>query len=423
MVEMILSVAASSNSGEPSSLTPSKSAEPSSLVHASSERSCSRQLGQALQYNLPLYVAFFLSVMAMTFSIRAYNSTNFVVLERPIVVSPYLKSIRQIGLISWELCALEQEALDKIIEQVGDGYDGEDIAPVMTELYSAVIPTTDLQSNTTNYVQTTYHFTPHAVETSASWFEAPVHDDILVDADYPYNDDDAFLASFPEEYWSCHTLRFNSNSIVNDRLWILARFFFTLGTVTGFAAMILLTFLLVLRAKDVDARRLHIDESFDRKSRQIELATPSSEERKEQSITSIETEIKMLDTNTSGCRQISICYLVAYLMQTLTLLFLNGKVCVSQKCSLSNGARSLIISCILWVFCALLLILMLRKGRKNQRRLRQMRRKIARIKEQHKEEGSAASELRKNADNDVLDTTIDTSDDSDTSDIVQKEDV
>ena len=52
-----------------------------------------------------------------------------------------------------------------------------------------------------------------------------------------------------------------------------------------------------------------------------------------------------------------------------------------------------------------------------------MRRKIARIKEQHKEEGSAASELRKNADNDVLDTTIDTSDDSDTSDIVQKEDV
>eukprot|EP00984_Skeletonema_dohrnii_P038199 scaffold41149_cov172-Skeletonema_dohrnii-CCMP3373.AAC.1 len=419
MVEMILSVAASSNSGEPSSLTPSKSAEPSSLVHASSERSCSRQLGQALQYNLPLYVAFFLSVMAMTFSIRAYNSTNFVVLECPIRV-PYLKSIRQIGLISWELCALEQEALDKIIEQVGDGYAGEDIAPVMIELYSAVIPTTDLQSNTTNYVRTTYHFTPHAVETSASWFEAPVHDDILVDADYPYNDDDAFLASFPEEYWSCHTLRFNSRSIVNDRLWILARFFFTLGTVTGFAAMILLTFLLVLRAKDVDSRRLHIEEP---KSRQIELATPSLEERKEQSITSIETEMQMLDTNTSGCRQISICFLIAYLMQSLTLLFLNGEVCVSQKCSLSNGARSLIISCILWVFCALLLIFMLRKGRKNQMRMRQMRRKIARIKEQHKEEDSAASELRKNTDNDVLDTTFDTSDDSDTSDIVQKEDV
>jgi hypothetical protein len=196
-----------------------------------------------------------------------------------------------------------------------------------------------------------------------------------------------------------------------------------LGTVTGFAAMILLTFLLVLRAKDVDARHLHIDESLDRKSRQIELATPSLEERKEQSITSIETEMQMLDTNTSGCRHISICFLFAYLMQSLTLLFLNGKVCVSQKCSLSNGARSLITSCILWVFCALLPILMLRKGRKNQRRLRQMRRQIARIKEQHADEGSATSELRKNTDNDVLDTTIDTSDDSDTSDIVQKEDV
>jgi len=342
--------------------------------------------------------------MAITFSIRSYNSKHFVVLERPIRVSPYLKSIRYVGLSSWELCALEQDALDKIIEQVGVGYAGEDTAPIMIELHSPVVPTTDLQTNTTTYVHTTYHFTPHALETSAAWFEAPAHDDILATAAFPYNDDDSFQASFPAEYWSCHTLRFNSRSIVNDRLWILARFFFTLGTVIGFIATILLTFLLVLRAKDVDERRMRQRDSLERRSSQIHL----------------------LDINTSGCRQISACFLIAYLMQCLTLLFLNGNVCVSQRCTISSGARSLITSCILWVLCALLLMLMLEKGRKNRKKLRELRKRDSRMRKQQAEKDSGNIELRENIDSNILDTTFDTavsSDDSDTSDRVQKEDV
>lgn len=138
---------------------------------------------------------------------------------------------------------------------------------------------------------------------------------------------------------------------------------------------------------------------------------------------SIKIEMQMLDINTSGCRQIAVCFLIAYLMQSLTLLFLNGKVCVSQQCSLSAGARSLITACILWVISALLLVFMLTKRRKNQKRLREMRRQIARIQKAQAEENSSASDLRKNRVNDVLDTTNDTSDDSDTSDIVQNEDV
>ena len=381
---------------------------------------CRRQLRPALQY-LPLFIAFFASVTAITFSIRAYNSTKFVLLKRPIRVSPYFKSISHVGLKNWELCAIEQDALDMIVDQAG-----EHTAPVMIELHSPVIPTTDVQSNTTTYVRTTYHFTPHAVETSASWswFEAPEHDDILVDAEFPYNDDDALFASFPEEYWSCHNLSFDSRSIVNDRLWIISRVFFTLGTVIGVSASILLAFLLVLRAKGIDTKRLcSQEESVDQTSSQNDLAIPSLEERKEQSIMSIKMEMHMLDINTSGCRQIAVCFLVTYLMQSLTLLFLNGKVCVSQQCSLSAGARSLITACVLWVISALMLIFMLTKRRKNQKRLREMRRQIARIQKAQTEENSLESELHKDRDSDVLNTTIDTSDDSDTSEIVQKEDV
>ena len=378
----------------------------------------SRQLGD-MQY-LPLYIAFFLSVMAITFSIRAHNSTYFVMLERPIRVSPYFKSIRHVGFTNWNLCALEQHALDKIIEQLGEGYDGEDTAPVMIDLHSHVVPTTDLQTNTTTYVQTTYHhhFTPHAIETSTSWFEAPEHDDILVNVTYPYSDDDELLASFPAEYWSCHTLRFDSRSIVNDRLWILARIFFTFGTVIGFAAAILLTFLLLLRAKGVDERRIRQDDSLERRSSQLELAMPSSEKRKKKSITSIETEMHMLDDiNTAGCRQISVCFLIAYLLQCLSLqLFLNGNVCVSQRCSLSSGARSLITSCVLFVICALLLTVTLEKGKKNQKKLRQLRRTSRKRKQQ-----AEGDEFCENSDDGVLDTTANS--DNGISNSVQKEDM
>ena len=52
-----------------------------------------------------------------------------------------------------------------------------------------------------------------------------------------------------------------------------------------------------------------------------------------------------------------------------------------------------------------------------------MRRQIAMIKERQSRENNLANELRRDRDNDVLDSTFDTSDDSDSSDIAQKEDV
>ena len=85
----------------------------------SNKRSCSRQLGTAVQY-LPLFISFLASVTAITFSVRAYNSTDFVLLERPIRVSPYFKSISHAGLKNWELCAIVQDALDMIVDQAGE---------------------------------------------------------------------------------------------------------------------------------------------------------------------------------------------------------------------------------------------------------------------------------------------------------------
>jgi hypothetical protein len=105
---------------------------------------------------LPLYAAVFVSVMAITLSVGTYKSAQFVQLESPIRVSPYLKSIRFVGLRSWELCALEQQAVDTFIDQYSAN-DGEDIAIEEIELRSHVLRTTDLQTNTTTYVKTIYH--------------------------------------------------------------------------------------------------------------------------------------------------------------------------------------------------------------------------------------------------------------------------
>ena len=304
-------------------------------------------------------------MIAMTLSVRTYHSTQFVLLERPIRVSPYLKSIKYVGLRSWELCSLKQDALNKIIDQVGEGYAGETTAPINTELQSRALMKKDM------------------------------HNDTLA-AGYPYNDDDEFQASFPEDFWSCHTLRFDSKSITNDRLWVLARFFFMLGTVIGFIATCLLALLLLIDAKDVDERLMHYSDTL----------KSSSEESKEQSIAYCERTIDALETPTSGCREISACFLLAYLIQCLTLLFLNGRVCVSQKCSLSSGARSLITACILWIVNALLLILMMQKERRNQHKLQQQRRRNSIPKKQKTQEDIEAG--RENNGDDILTLTLDT---------------
>lgn len=341
---------------------------------------------------LPLYAAFFVSVMAITLSVCTYKSAQFVQLESPIRVSPYLKSIRFVGLRSWELCALEQQAVDTFIDQYSANDGGEDIATEEIELRSHVLRTTDLQTNTTTYVSTTYHFTPHSMKT---WKESPSHDDILVPADYPNNDDDSLLASFPEELFSCHLLNFDSRSITNDPLWLLARVFFMAGTMVGTIATILLSCLLLIRVKNIDDRRIHLKNNLEgRRTSAIELSLSPSEDRGDQ-LTFLEKEMLVLDTDTSGCRQISTCFLICYLLQSLTLVFLNGKVCVSQRCILASGARSLIASCILWVVSALLLILMIKIGRRNQTKIRHLGKEISRVR-------SLQKEARDNEDNVVI---------------------
>lgn len=351
---------------------------------------------------LPLYAALFVSVVAVTLSVGTYKSAKFVQLESPIRVSPYLKSIQFVGLRSWEFCALEQQAVDTFIDQYS-AIDGEDIAVEEIELRSHVLRTTDLQTNTTTYVSTTYHFTPHSMKT---WKESPSYDDILVPADYP-NNDDSLLASFPEELFSCHILNFDSRSITNDPLWLLARVFFMAGTMVGTIATILLSCLLLIRVKNIDDRRI-LNNSLDgRRSSGIELPLSTSEDGEDQ-LTFVENEMLVLETDTSGCRQIATCFLISYLLQCLTLMFLNGKVCVSQRCILASGARSLIASCILWVVSALLLILMIKIGRRNQTKIRHLRKEISRLK-------SLQKEARDNENNDIMDLSL-VRTDSETSD-------
>jgi len=240
-----------------------------------------------------------------------------------------------------------------------------------------------------------------------TWMETPSHDDILVPADYPNNDDDSLLASFPEELFSCHLLNFDSRNIINDPLWLLARVFFMAGAMVGTIATILLCCLLLIRVKNIDDRRTLNNSLGGRRSSAIELPLSPSEDRQDQ-LTFLEKEMLVLDTDTSGCRQISICFLLSYLLQCLTLMFLNGKVCLSQRCILASGARSLIASCILWVVSALLLILMIKIGRRNQTKIRHLRKEISRLK-------SLQKEARDNEDNDIMDLSLARTD-SETSD-------
>ena len=85
-----------------------------------------------------------------------------------------------------------------------------------------------------------------------------------------------------------------------------------------------------------------------------------------------------LDTNTSGYRPISILFLLSYLLQSLTLLFLDSNICREQVCTLSTGAHMLLVSCVLWIVCGLLMLFMMKRVMKNERRVRRFRRRMLR---------------------------------------------
>ena len=83
-----------------------------------------------------------------------------------------------------------------------------------------------------------------------------------------------------------------------------------------------------------------------------------------------------LDTNTSGYRPISILFLLSYLLQSLTLLFLDSNICREQVCTLSTGAHMLLISCVLWIVCGLLMLFMMKRVMRNKRRVRRLKRRM-----------------------------------------------
>lgn len=87
-------------------------------------------------------------------------------------------------------------------------------------------------------------------------------------------------------------------------------------------------------------------------------------------------KILLLDTDSTGYQPISICFLISYLLQNVTLLFFNSDICRNQVCSIATGARSLLAASLLWVVSGLLVLLMMKKILRNESQVRQAKRKI-----------------------------------------------
>ena len=87
-------------------------------------------------------------------------------------------------------------------------------------------------------------------------------------------------------------------------------------------------------------------------------------------------DLLTLDTNTSGYRPISILFLLSYLLQSLTLLFLDSNICRERVCTLSTGAHMLLVSCVLWIVCGLAMLFMMKRVMNNERRVRRFKRRM-----------------------------------------------
>ena len=350
---------------------------------------CWNKAQSNLPQHAPLYAALFCSVVAITLSIHAHVSNRFVTLEEPLRVSPFIKKLDHVGVSTWELCVINQDALDEIAVD-GEGDDGN------AKIYgSTIITTRDVQRDVTSHVKTVYHNTPNPI--SKSWMQEPDHDDILVSADFPYNDDDdAFEPSLPADYWDCHYLQLNSQSVRDDKLWNVARLFFMMGSIMGVISTILLIALIVFRGRDAKRRQSYRRELKDELHRENSAQTqqqnnvgatslqPNSTVLQNYQSLSVSNNLLPLDTDSSGYRPISICFLLSYLFQSLTLLFLDCKLCRDQLCSISTGARSLLVACALWVVSGLLVLFMMKKVRRNQRQVRKLKRRVSRLAERDK---------------------------------------
>ena len=162
----------------------------------------------------PLYVALVCALAAITFSVRTHISTRLVSLEEPFRVSPFFKDVKYIGLSTWELCSIKQDALEDIM--YGESMKNNESSPSVklplnsTSISSPTYKFTTLQSNSTTIANNN--------ETYPSWLDSlnaltntsvlrsvqpddalyePDSDDVLASGDFPYNNDDAFDSALP----------------------------------------------------------------------------------------------------------------------------------------------------------------------------------------------------------------------------------
>jgi len=378
--------------------------------------------------HLPLYTSFLCAITALLLSIITHNSTSFVTLTDPLNAGPFFKSINEIGLNYWKLCSIQQNGLDFLLdhEKIVPSVDEDDIVveggssgEIMKEgprgpyievnqdddishtekimqdgsgqrlelppSISFIRTAHDIVRNVTSTVQTTYHetYSYDFIEQERDWYSEPNHDDILVSGDYPYHDDDSLYESSTisneEIYWNCHIIHFTSKSNKLDTMWNVARMFEMLGILFGGCATLLLGLLIIRRSgmrwHNCILSTMKIRSSdeciLDRRS-----SSTSEQHHYQQATPSKSNKLLKLDTNTSGYRPISILFLLSYLLQSLTLLFLDSNICREQVCTLSNGAHMLLVPCVLWIVCGLLMLFMMKRVMRNERRVRRFRRRM-----------------------------------------------
>ena len=401
-----------------------------------------------LPQHVPLYTSFLISIIALTLSIIANKSTSFVTLQEPLSAGPFFKNIYNIGLSSWELCVIKEDALHTILQSETDELDvegegsgseyydcsnltnkkdkkkcikdngqeqsstsfimqdgsGNELEHPGTLLELPLLSTvstsstTDTSRNVTSHVITTYHYnTPHSLTQTSSnnWMNEPDHDDLLVTGSYPYNDDDIYDNSLPSSYWECHVLYFTSTNVNNDTLWNVSRMFYMIGTILGLTATLLLGTLIILRMKESRVQNKYKDQvvnQLEQNNKRMlkrrcsdvdtnignnnELSQQQQQQQQYQSTISKANYLLSLDTNSSGYRPISILYLLSYLFQSLTLLFLDSNVCRTQACSLSYGARLLLAAAVLWIVSGLSLLYNMKCTMYNERQVRRFKRKV-----------------------------------------------
>jgi len=375
--------------------------------------------------HLPLYISFLFAITALTLSTLTHNSTSFVTLTDALNAGPFFKSINEVGLNYWKLCSIKQNGLDFILDEkikssgdedderlesssssdlIKEGprgpyiqvsqdddishkekimQDGSGQSLELPPSISFIRTAHDLVRNVTSTVQTTYHNSNSIQEQQRDWYSEPNHDDILVSGDYPYHDDDYLYESSTisneEMYWNCHILHFTSKSNKLDTMWNVARMFEMLGILFGGSATLLLGLLIIRRGgfsiigQGKDGRSCCRLTSI-RSDRRTSSA--SEQHHYQQTNPSKANNLFKLDTNTTGYRPISILFLLSYLLQSLTLLFLDSNICREQVCTLSNGAHMLLVSCVLWIVCGLLMLFMMKRVMKNERRVRRFRRRM-----------------------------------------------